>query len=399
MIIEQLWSNMMNRFAPITLVVIGSLFLLLINVGCDTMRTPTDSVPFVTSTVNASNISTADKLESETSTPAPSTDSAELFENLILYVQEGQIWLLNIDVNQTRQITFDEGKDSRVFTPKWSPDGRSFVYKRYGKLWLSNRTGEIHREIVTEANDFWWINATVLRYCQQNGDSTFCFLFDIESETVEPIQTDNYWIFSVSPDTMKAFVQEYQIIEEEIQPQTVQFILDIETGQRIFEHETGEGFWTEVPRWTPNGQKVAFTASIPEQTSRGEVFVVNINGENLTQLTHFSEEEGIFIYPALLQWSPDGEWLALVITTVEANELAILKSDGSILKRLDIEWLTLGQSNLAPVWSPDSKRIAFLSNQINIDNSNWQIYAVDIETGEISQLTSTSGNKTWLDWK
>lgn len=389
----------MNRFAPITLVVIGSLFLLLINVGCDTMRTPTDSVPFVTSTVNASNISTADKLESETSTPAPSTDSAELFENLILYVQEGQIWLLNIDVNQTRQITFDEGKDSRVFTPKWSPDGRSFVYKRYGKLWLSNRTGEIHREIVTEANDFWWINATVLRYCQQNGDSTFCFLFDIESETVEPIQTDNYWIFSVSPDTMKAFVQEYQIIEEEIQPQTVQFILDIETGQRIFEHETGEGFWTEVPRWTPNGQKVAFTASIPEQTSRGEVFVVNINGENLTQLTHFSEEEGIFIYPALLQWSPDGEWLALVITTVEANELAILKSDGSILKRLDIEWLTLGQSNLAPVWSPDSKRIAFLSNQINIDNSNWQIYAVDIETGEISQLTSTSGNKTWLDWK
>lgn len=372
--------------------------MLFISSSCTAYTAP-ESASFITSTVDESDTSTSVEPENETPTLTPFTASTELSEELILYVQEGQIWLLNVALNQTKQITFDEGRDSRVFTPKWSPDGRNFVYKRYGKLWLSDRMGETSHEIVAKVSDFWWVNSTTLRYCQQEEDDTACFLFDIETQNTEVIQTDNYWIFSFSPNITKFFVQEYQIINGEIQPQTTQYIFDIKTRQRVFEHKTGEGFWTEDPRWTSDGQKVAFTASLPEQTSRGEIYVVDANGENLSQLTNFSDEKGLYIYPALLQWSPNDEWLALVKTTVEANELAILKSDGSILKRLNVEWLTLGQSNLAPVWSPDSQRIAFLSNQINEDNSDWQIYAVDIETGDISQLTNTSGDKTWFDWK
>ena len=358
-----------------------------------TMNVPVTPMPTVTP---------ADLLPTPTASATPAMTAAPPAAGIIIYIQESEkeIWHLDVATKRTKQITSAEDRDRRIFNPQWAPDGQVFAYERASKVWLSDREGENQRKII-DASNFWWINATTLRYCRHKEIGASCFLFDIETNTTERLQVGDYWwIFAYSPDVSKVFVQERQATEK-IQPQTTQYLLDVKTGQKIFEYEfeyeIGRGYWTEDPKWTPDGQQVAFTSGIPGQSLSGEVFVVDINGEDFTQLTNFSQQEEN-IYPALLQWSPDGEWLALVLATSPADELAILKSDGSTLKRLGVEWLTLAESNLHPVWSPDSRQIAFLSNQLT-DDGQWQIYAVDIETGDVFQLTDTPGRKTWLDWK
>ena len=332
------------------------------------------------------------------------TSTCSLFpsgaEGIILYVEEGQIWALDVATNQSKQLTFDEGPGSRVFTPKWSPDGHIFAYERFNNLWLSDRSGENQREIAEGISGFWWVNANLLRYCQSEQLNIRCFLYNSTSETITALgYGSSWWIFAYSPDAKRALVQEYKLIDEKIYPQNEQYLLDLETQENIFQHKIGEGFWTEDPQWTPDGKKVAFTAKLSNDVTSGNIFVIGANGENLTQLTNFSDEEDLSVYPALLRWSPDGEWLAFVVATTASNELAVLKADGSYLKRLKIEWMTLGQSNLPPVWSPDSKEIAFVSNELRQEKAKWAVYTVNIESGNVSHLLGVSDFRVWLDWR
>lgn len=393
----------MIRFGFQPLVFIVMLTVNFILTGCGSLPdTPQSSSSVETATLS-SVLTTSVELDETGSltdvSEVTSPNSSELTKSIILYVEDGQIWWLDTVNDKAEQLTFDEGKDSKVFTPKWSPTGENFAFKRYSKLWLGDNQGTLLGEIISEASSFWWINDKILRYCVQKNETTECFLYNTEAESTAAIETNNYWIFAFSPEINKIFVQEYQLSDEKIQPSTTQYLLDLTTNQKIFEHQTSQGFWTEDPRWTQDKPStIVFTAGLAEQSSRGEIFTVDEDGKNLKQLTNFSQEEGTFIYPALLQWSPNNQKLAFIISTAESNELAIVNADGSSLNRLGVDWTTLGTLNLSPVWSPDNQKIAFLSNQIDAED-NWQIYTVNVETGNISQLTNSPGDKTWLDWK
>jgi Tol biopolymer transport system component len=73
------------------------------------------------------------------------------------------------------------------------------------------------------------------------------------------------------------------------------------------------------------------------------------------------------------------------------NVLFVVDIDSGDETRLatDVEWAL-------PVWSPDSEQIAFVST---MDGSNYgQIYAVNVATGTITQLTCDNRLKTSLSW-
>jgi TolB protein len=97
--------------------------------------------------------------------------------------------------------------------------------------------------------------------------------------------------------------------------------------------------------WSPDGQRLAFQS---DRDGEDEIYVINVDGSGLLQLT---DEEGSWARnPA---WSPDGEHIAFALGQ-DADEtifVALMRPDGS-----DVETLTEGDT---PAWSPDGTRIAF----------------------------------------
>ena len=89
--------------------------------------------------------------------------------------------------------------------------------------------------------------------------------------------------------------------------------------------------------------------------------------------------------PAL---SPDGEWIAFSMPDGRDMCLYLMKTDGSELTQLP----SARSVDVQPAWSPDGKWIVFTSNRAKVDvrkpaNSNWDIWAIDREGRNLTQLT------------
>jgi dipeptidyl aminopeptidase/acylaminoacyl peptidase len=95
------------------------------------------------------------------------------------------------------------------------------------------------------------------------------------------------------------------------------------------------------------------------------------------------------------QISPDGKWIAYEVGTpnVEANRVVrdiwLISADGGEARQI-----TRGGSDMRPRWSPDGKRLAFLSSR----DGEQQVYWITLDGGDANRLTSLSGgadNELW----
>jgi dipeptidyl aminopeptidase/acylaminoacyl peptidase len=89
------------------------------------------------------------------------------------------------------------------------------------------------------------------------------------------------------------------------------------------------------------------------------------------------------------QVSPDGKWVAYVVTSADleknalVSHLWIVPTDGSSAPR---QLTAAGKRDRHPRWSPDSKRILFESNR----SGENQLWLIELEGGEARQITSIS---------
>ncbi len=176
------------------------------------------------------------------------------------------------------------------------------------------------------------------------------------------------------------------------------------------------------PRWSPDGKLLTFLSSRYE-TKSSQIWKMDRRGGEAVKLTEL--KYGISDYV----WSPDSKKIVLVIQDQEpsdeadkkksANPIMIdrhhFKSDGDgYLERkrdhlylFDVETkkldtLTTGDfDHESPVWSPDSKQIAFASNRTSDAdrNSNTDIWIIDAKKGStLRQLTTWTGADTRPRW-
>ena len=169
-----------------------------------------------------------------------------------------------------------------------------------------------------------------------------------------------------------------------------------------------------LPRWSPNGESIAFTSNRAGKTM--QLYVMPVRGGEARRLTHLKEDV------AQIVWSPDSKRIAFVSrvpagyyeiederkrpprritqlfykldnegwTADRRNHLFVVPADGSS------EALQLTSGNHEdenPTWSPDSSRLAFISAR----HDDWDIYpatdvyVVSADGGEPDILTKTDG--------
>ncbi|MCC7142861.1 MAG: PD40 domain-containing protein, partial [Candidatus Eisenbacteria bacterium] len=119
------------------------------------------------------------------------------------------------------------------------------------------------------------------------------------------------------------------------------------------------------PSWSPDGTEIAF--ALQEATGSTVATVEVLSGEVRRLYSVSGSIEG-------LDWSPDGEWIVLATTEKETATPEL-----RLLRRSDLTVCTLhdrppeGRGDFAPVFSPDSRAVAFLRGNDRGEQDAWVV--------------------------
>jgi TolB protein len=237
----------------------------------------------------------------------------------IAFGRAGDIWTARADGSHPRRLTSGRGPEE---DPSWSPDGRRLVYRD------SRRGFNLNDEI----------------YVMDRDGS--------HSRNLTRSPRTNDWGPAWSPDgTLIAFNSATRLYV--MRP-------DGTGRRRVTDAEA------EYPAWSPDGTRLAFMSMQPHATGGDpnyDVFVVNLDGTGLRQLTDWPGEDG---WPA---WSPDGRLIAY--TTSQDSEgqfegrgpyldVYVMRADGTAKRRV-----VRGIWGAYPGWSPDGRSIVFTGSPLS----------------------------------
>jgi Tol biopolymer transport system component len=140
---------------------------------------------------------------------------------------------------------------------------------------------------------------------------------------------------------------------------------------------------------SPDGNKILF--SLIDSKNNVELYLIDFNGKNLTQITENSLQENQFV------WSEDGKKLYFATTGLQNSDLYELEIENKNLKKIDLNFKQNQKStNLRVtdlVKSPVKDNIFFSAKD---ETGNNQIYLKNLSNNELKQLTSDSSEKTNL---
>jgi Tol biopolymer transport system component len=249
-------------------------------------------------------------------------------------------------------LTEKKSKGTLHVAPQISPDGRSVAYLSerdffFVDLYLADaETGKVERRLVRSS-----INPNF--------------------ETLRFINSTGSW----SPDgTEFAFAAKSGDQDNLV-------ILDVPHDRIVAQYRLGLNAITN-PSWAPDGRRLVFTGF---DGGWSDLYVVDADGEHLRRLT---DDRYADLLPT---WSPDGRTIAFTTDRGPETDFDLLRFGNLRIALYDLDgdsirvlpYMERGK-NVNPVWAPDGRSLAFVSDRSGIDD----VYLFDFDSRQLYQLTN-----------
>ena len=244
-----------------------------------------------------------------------------------------------------------------------------------GGIYIIDDNGENLRQLtdhlVHDSYPVWLPDGRHIAFCS-NRDGVFSiYTMDLAGKNIKRI-VEAIGRPAVSPDGRWIALT----------PEGILLLVDIDGLQQREIHWGQPQGVTGMAAWSPDGKRLAFTIQILGMRNipgvLNDIYVVNITGENLQQLTDHPARD---VYPA---WSPDGQWIAFQSDRDGEMAIYLMEADGANPK-----WLANGRR---PEWSPDSQQIAFVSRRGRVPG----IFIMDRDGGNIRLLVEGGDHPAWF---
>ena len=260
-----------------------------------------------------------------------------------------EIYVVDPDGNHRVRLTHHPAADSH---PSWSPDGHRIAF-------VSNSNGGNYQIYVMDSN-----GKNMNRLTEEVYDGYPAWSPDGQTIAFERVEDDGLRskIHVVSPDGTNL----------------QRLGADIQSNDRH-------------PTWSPDSQRIAFVSW--REGEGPEIYVMYANGKSRKRITNNSENER---GPS---WSPDGSKIAFWSSENEDTVIAVMGADGTNRRNLIEEvWDGFSVWNTDPVWSPDSRMIAYRSHTIGLNEGEIHLMTADGEhLGRLGNLHQDGdGHPDWF---
>jgi TolB protein len=303
-----------------------------------------------------------------------------------------------------------------------SAPSQAFVFtvndEGWGEIWLMDENGRARQQLTgsrptgSEASGntspAWSLDGTRIAYTG-TGDSVLqdpsaeeIYVMDGDGENVDRLTDNN--VPDLSPDWSPdgnhiVFSRASGLSSESVS--AALYVMDADgSNAHVLYREKGSGapVLLFTPDWSADGSRIAFTrVSYATATPKASVYVIESDGTGAREIAQDASE------PA---WSPDGKRIAFASGRDKngqtcfqdcqpSGEIYVVEADGANPRRLTKE----KGEDASPTWSPDGRRIAFVSDVTNREDHENEIYVVDANGGAAQRITKNSVWDLEPDWK
>ncbi len=281
-----------------------------------------------------------------------------------------EIYVMDADGKNQRRVTNNPADDK---WPSWSPDGKRIAFE-------SDRDGDVHPIHGNPTSEIYMIDADG-RNPQNLTNSPY--------HDREPA-----W----SPDGSR--IAFGALRENRINYEIYVMDVDGENLQRLTDNPGNDGHsGNRFPSWSPDGERIVFTARRAWHVENKfaityEVYVLDVESGEQHRLTDNRNNEWS---PS---WSPDGQRIAFSADRkgiLQNFDIYVMDADGGNQQNVTNDRVRDG----SPSWSPDGERIAFVSSRDGPLRDGFptsDIYVMDADGGNLQNLTNHPGGDTGPAW-
>lgn len=221
---------------------------------------------------------------------------------------------------------------------------------------------------------------------QEDGLRSDLYTMDVNGEDVKKIDESRHtWIAYPDWSANEKYIVASSLRKCDVDNNLCTYDLySLKADGTEFDRLVNSEFSYWVPRWSPDGGKIAYAS---DEDGESEVYVMDKDGSNIKQLTDNAGFDG---YP---NWSPDGRTILFVSDRGGSWDLYLMNVDGS-----DQTPLTTATTNeFQASWSPDGKWIVYVSDE----DGDYEVYIMDSHGENQQKLTDNNSKDSmpvWCGW-